>query len=115
MQYRILSNRRRVVQVKNGYPDGMSIDTAGNLWVALWGGWGVACFDPRTGDQLAKVEVPVEAVTSCCFGGPEFADLYITTASRDLNAEGHRKQPLAGAVFRARVGVTGFPTKAFGD
>jgi len=108
-----LTNRLPVVEIQDAFPDGMSIDAEGNLWVALWGGWGVACFDPRTGKQLAKVEVPVEAVTSCCFGGPELTDLYITSASRDLDAEGKRQQPLAGSVFRAHVGTAGLPTQAF--
>jgi sugar lactone lactonase YvrE len=108
-----LANRRSIVDVRDGFPDGMCIDVQGNLWVALWGGWGVGCFDARTGEHVAKVDVPVEAVTSCCFGGPKLTELYITTASRDLNAEGHRQQPLAGSVFRAHVGVAGFPTQVF--
>jgi sugar lactone lactonase YvrE len=108
-----LSTRRAVVEVKEGFPDGMCIDASGNLWVATWGGWGVSCYDPRTGKQLAKVDVPAEAVTSCCFGGPALDDLYITTASRDLDPDGKRKQPLAGSIFRVRVGARGLATQAF--
>jgi sugar lactone lactonase YvrE len=63
--------------------------------------------------QIAKVEVPVEAVTSCCFGGAAWDDLYITTASRDLDANDRAQQPAAGSVFRAKVGVSGFPTQLF--
>ena len=108
-----LSNRRTAIEISEGFPDGMCSDVAGNLWVALWGGWGVGCFDPRTGAQLAKIEVPVEAVTSCCFGGADLDRLYITTASRDLDAVGHARQPLAGSIFRAHPGVAGIPTRAF--
>ncbi len=108
-----LSNRRKVIEVPDGFPDGMCGDAAGNLWVALWGGWGLGSFDPRTGAQLAKIELPVEAVTSCCFGGAGWDELYITTASRDLDAVGKARQPRAGSIFRARPGVAGMPTRAF--
>jgi sugar lactone lactonase YvrE len=108
-----ICNRRAVVAVADAFPDGMCVDRAGNLWVALWGGWGVTCYDPRNGMALAKVEIAVEAVTSCCFGGPAWDELYITTASRDLDASGRIQQPAAGAIFRARVGASGFPTQLF--
>ena len=108
-----LANRRTVIEIADGFPDGMCIDAAGNLWVALWGGWGVACFDPRTGACLAKIEIPVEAVTSCCFGGEAWDELFITTASRDLDAAGHAQQPLAGSIFAAKPGVRGLPTQTF--
>ena len=95
-----------------GYPDGMSIDNEGMLWVALWQGWGVARFAPG-GALLAKVEVPVECVTSCCFGGENWDELYITTSSRDLDETGREEQPLAGGLFRCRPGVSGPPTNLF--
>ena len=95
-----------------GYPDGMSIDNEGMLWVALWQGWGVARFAPG-GALLAKVEVPVECVTSCCFGGENWDELYITTSSRDLDETGRAEQPLAGGLFRCRPGVSGPPTNLF--
>lgn len=108
-----LSNRRTVLEITDAFPDGMCLDARGNLWVALWGGWGVLCLDPRTGRKIAKVEVPVRDVTSCCFGGKDFADLYITTASRDLDAAGRTEQPLAGGIFRAQPGVRGLATRQF--
>ncbi|MFO1459560.1 MAG: SMP-30/gluconolactonase/LRE family protein [Verrucomicrobiota bacterium] len=100
-----ISGRRTVITVTDGFPDGMCADAVGHLWIALWGGWAVACHDPRTGRRLAEVRVPVEAVTSCCFGDGD--TLWITTASRDLDAAGRHLQPLAGGIFRAAVGVGG--------
>ena len=108
-----LAHRRPVIEIADGFPDGMCIDAAGNLWVALWGGWGVACHDPRTGARLAKIEVPVEAVTSCCFGGDACGELFITTASRDLDAAGRARQPLAGSIFVAKPDVPGMPAQLF--
>lgn len=109
-----LSNRRTAFELPEGmgYPDGMCIDDEGMLWVALWQGWGVGRFAPG-GALLAKVDVPVECVTSCCFGGENWDELYITTSSRDLDEAGRAEQPLAGGVFRCKPGVTGPATNLF--
>ena len=109
-----VSDRRTAFELPEGmgYPDGMCIDNEGMLWVALWQGWGVARFAPG-GALLAKVEVPVECVTSCCFGGENWDELYITTSSRDLDETGRAEQPLAGGLFRCRPGVSGPPTNLF--
>jgi len=109
-----VSDRRTAFELPEGmgYPDGMCIDNEGMLWVALWQGWGVARFEPG-GALLAKVEVPVECVTSCCFGGENWDELYITTSSRDLDRTGRAEQPLAGGVFRCKPGVSGPPTNLF--
>ena len=106
-----ISHRRTVIEVTDGYPDGMCVDASGCLWIALWGGGCVACHDPRSGARRSEVRLPVEAVTSCCFGESE--ELWITTASRDLDAAGRKRQPLAGGIFRARVGIKGFATSLF--
>jgi len=109
-----VSNRQTAFELPRGmgYPDGMCIDNEGMLWVALWQGWGVARFEPG-GALLAKVEVPVECVTSCCFGGENWDELYITTSSRDLDEAGRAEQPLAGGVFRCKPGVSGPATNLF--
>ena len=110
-----ISNRRCVVALADGlgFPDGMTMDEEGKLWVALWEGWGVGRFDPTTGEMLAKVEAPTACVTSCCFGGPDFEVLYLTTASRDLKESERKKQPLAGGIFAAKPGVCGAPSIRF--
>lgn len=51
-------------------PDGLAVDTAGNLWTALWDGWGVACFSPA-GEALGRVPLPVPRPTCPTFGGPD--------------------------------------------
>ncbi len=60
-------------------PDGMCIDTEDHLWVAFCHGGRVARFDPSTGEEVERIPVPAHETTSCCFGGPEWRDLYITT------------------------------------
>lgn len=106
-----IANRRVAWQVpeKEGSPDGMTIDTDGNLWVALWGGHGVVCVDPLSGSLLGKVDVPAPNVTSCAFGGDALDTLYITTARAGMSAEHLQACPQAGNVFAARPGVRGWP------
>ncbi len=104
---RITNRRTLAVIEESGFPDGMTIDAEGHLWVALWEGWGVVCLNSKTGEQLAKIDVPVSRVTSCCFGGSNLTDLYITTASRDLTEADRQKQPNAGGLFVARPGIEG--------
>lgn len=110
-----ISNRRTAISLPDGigYPDGMTIDSEGNLWVALWAGWGVAKFDPRTGVLLEKIDVKASQVTACAFGGPELKDLYITTARRDLAGDALADQPHAGGLFHIKLDVAGVPSMAY--
>lgn len=106
-----LSDRRVAIRIPEGegFPDGMTIDAEGKLWIALWGGWGVVRYDPESGERLGKIDLPVEKVTSCVFGGKHLDELYITTASIGLDAAARDQQPLAGMVFHTRPGVSGLP------
>ncbi len=98
----------------DGYPDGMTIDTEGFLWIALWGGWKVARYDPATGKQYCQIQLPVSRVTSCTFGGDNLEDLYITTAQAGhLEANTHN-EPLAGALFMiSNCGYRGIKANEF--
>ncbi|MEY8387431.1 SMP-30/gluconolactonase/LRE family protein [Oscillospiraceae bacterium 38-13] len=104
-----ISNRRVAVRVdeSEGVPDGMTIDAEGKLWVAHFGGWKVSRFDPETGERLTEIFLPCAQVSSCCFGGAELDELYITTASIGLSQEERERQPLAGCLFQVIPGVKG--------
>jgi sugar lactone lactonase YvrE len=109
-----LSGRRVAFELPAGlgFPDGMTIDEEGMLWIALWMGWGLGRWDPRSGKLLLKLEVPVARVTSCAFGtlpgmGGEMECLFITTASVGLGPEEHRLQPFAGGLFAYDAGLRG--------
>jgi len=110
-----ISHRRTVIRVPEemGKPDGMTIDREGMLWIALWGGWCVSRWDPVQGELLGRVHVAAERVSSCCFGGPDFSQLYITTARSGLDQEGLDNQPLAGGLFRVETGHQGLPCTPF--
>ena len=89
------------------------MDVEGKIWVALWGGWCVARLDPDTGEELARVELPVSQVSACAFGGPNLDELYITSARKNLVRKELENQPLAGGLFKARVAVRGVKPVAF--
>ena len=110
-----ISNRRVVVRIPKGGggPDGMTIDADGNLWVALWGSGTVRKFDPRTGQLLQKVIVPVPNVSSCAFGGKNLDILYITTARAWMNEEKLKQFPLSGGLFAVKPGVKGVRAKFY--
>jgi sugar lactone lactonase YvrE len=93
-------------------PDGLVVDTEGCLWVALWGGWEVRRYSPA-GQLLAAHPVPAECPTCPGFGGPDLADLYLTTAWQGMDEQQRAGQPLAGHLLRARVGAHGHPVAAF--
>lgn len=97
-----------------GWPDGMTSDSQGMLWVALWGGAAITRWDPRTGNLLAKYPIPARQVTSCVFGGPNLDELYVTSARVGLGTSNLTAYPHSGGLFRLTVGVTGMPTFWFG-
>lgn len=56
-----------------------------------------------SGVRLQTVHLPVTKTTSCCFGGPDYSDLYVTSASLGLDQSEKRQQSLAGDIFRVRL------------
>jgi len=112
-----ISNGRIAVEIPDGMggPDGMTIDSEGNLWVCMWGGSCVGCFDPQTGELLRKINVPAKNVTSCAFGGKDLQTLYITSASISMSPEDSINYPLAGNLFAIDLDVKGIPAFFFND
>ena len=79
-----LANSRVAIQVPEslGWPDGMTSDMEGNLWIAMWGGAQVTKWDPKAGKLLEQIPVPALQTSSCVFGGWNMNELYITSARR---------------------------------
>ena len=106
-----LTNLRSVVSTAHheSSPDGMTIDDAGNLWIAFCHGACVACFSPVSGEELRKIDLPCLETTSCAFGGADLADLYVTTGIHKSVVEED-----GGRLFVIRgLGVRGLPAHAF--
>ena len=94
-------------------PDGLTVDDEGGIWVAWWGGGAVSRYAPD-GTLLATVGLPVERPTSCAFGGPDRATLFVTTARDGLDDDALARQPDAGRVFAiAGLGVRGLPCQVY--
>jgi len=111
-----LSQQKTIVKIDEaiGFPDGMAIDENDNLWVGMWNGNAVLCFDSQTGKILKRVNVPAHNVTACAFGGPNLDQLFITTSSNDMTEEEKKKFPLAGSLFFVKPGVRGVKSNSFG-
>ena len=115
-----LTNQRVLVDFPQdkslGFPDGMCTDTDGRLWIACFGGSCVTCRDLTSGEELANIPIPAKNVTSCCFGGPNFEWLFVTTATDSLSEEELKAFPLSGSIFVVKnlpLGAKGMPANRF--
>jgi len=110
-----LQNARAIIEFDPsfGWPDGMTSDMDGNLWIAMWGGSRVTHWAPD-GTLLAQFGLEAVNVTSCAFGGPNMNELFITTALVKTDAASLRKFPHSGGVFRMETHTTGLPSYEFG-
>lgn len=103
-----LWNRRPFLDFKEVgfWPDGMTLDDEGMLWLALGRSGAVHRYSP-TGKLEQVVSLPTSNPTSLTFGGPDRRDMYITSSWTDLSVEERSQQPLAGALFKCRPGARG--------
>ena len=90
----------------DGYPDGMTVDAEGSLWIAFWDGSCIRRYSP-TGECLRTIGLPVARPTSCAFGGRDLDRLYISSASIGVDEAALAVQPQAGGLFVATPGVRG--------
>jgi sugar lactone lactonase YvrE len=106
-----VSGRRALAEIEGnaGYPDGLTVDSDGCVWVALWDGAAVRRYTPD-GRLDRVVALPVERPTACAFGGADLRDLYVTTASAGADLAAN---PLAGSVLVLPGAGQGLPQPAF--
>ena len=105
-----LTDRRPFVTIDeaDGFPDGLTVDVDGGVWVALWNGHAVRHYD-NTGALVEVIDVPPRQVTACTFGGPDLTDLFITTSATGAGAA----SPGAGSVYHYPTDVAGVPVRPF--
>ena len=96
------------------WPDGMTVDDEGCLWIAVGRDSAVHRYLPD-GKLERKISLPVTNPTSVAFGGHDGSLLYITTSWYDLTERERAEQPLAGSIFVDTPGVTGRPAHRFAD
>ncbi|XP_055308567.1 regucalcin-like isoform X1 [Sitodiplosis mosellana] len=103
------SNEKLVIDYSNNgahpgfLPDGLTIDTDGNLYITFYGGSKISKVDPKSGKVLMDIPFPVKQVTAVSFGGPNLDILYAITAADGDSSE------FAGCLFK----VTGLGAKGF--
>jgi sugar lactone lactonase YvrE len=115
VQTATIANGRRLVEYDRQpwvFPDGLTVDEDGFLWVAIFGAGAVHRYSPD-GSLERIIEVPVSLVTSCGFGSADLEDLYITSATHVLEPGEAARQPKAGGIYRHRPGVRGRPQHAY--
>lgn len=106
-----VSGRRTFARIEEGggWPDGLTVDADGCVWVALWDGGAVRRYTPD-GRLDRTVRLPVPRPTACAFGGAELRDLYVTTASVGTDTSA---SPLAGSLLVVPGAGQGLPQPAF--
>ena len=99
----VIGAPRAIVSIgeDQGNLDGLALDNHGRLYSARWGGAGVFIYDPH-GSYIDTIDIPVARATSCCLGGPNLDELYVTTSHG-----GEDEDPAAGTLYR----VTGLGVK----
>jgi sugar lactone lactonase YvrE len=109
-----ISDDRVLVTVAEelGAPDGMTVDAAGDLWVAIYGAGQVHRYSPD-GELRQVVAVPADQTTCCGFAGPGLNRLYVTTATENWSDERRRADPAAGLVYWSVTDACGLPAAAF--
>jgi len=90
-----------------GYPDGMTTDAEGGLWIAHWGGGRISRFH-SDGHFDRQIMLPATNITSIAFAGQGLDRMFVTSAALD-SAQG----PHDGALFEVFAGAVGLPSPRF--
>ncbi len=97
-----------------GIPDGLTVDAEGFVWSAEWYGGCISRYDPD-GRRERQVRVPAKQTSSLGFGGQDFCDIFITSASRSeptpAMPPGYNPNSgyFGGALFHVNMGIPGKP------
>ena len=104
-----IKNKRTFISFseEDGFPDGMTIDADGRLWVAFWGGSKIMCIDAQSKRVEEVLQFPVSKITSCAFGGEQMDQLFVTSAKVQVSEV---DEPMAGKTFVIELGITGIPS-----
>ncbi|KAH8420598.1 hypothetical protein KR009_011951, partial [Drosophila setifemur] len=101
---KVVFNLRKTSPKDHLLPDGLTIDTDGNLYVATFNGATIYKVNPNTGKVLLEIKFPTKQITSSAFGGPNLDILYVTTA-----AKFDQPSP-AGTTYKVTgLNATGYP------
>jgi sugar lactone lactonase YvrE len=91
-----------------GYPDGMTTDADGCIWIAHWDGARISRFSPD-GQLMRSIVLPARNITSCTFAGPKLDRMFVTSSTI-----GQEHDPYAGALFEVFPDAAGIEQPCFG-
>lgn len=96
-----------LIETGTSLPDGLAVDSAGDLWIAMWGEAEIRRFRPD-GTLRGALRTGVQHTTSCAFVGPNLDVLVVTSAGAGAAAGA-----LDGRLLARRGSWTGLPTRAW--
>jgi len=78
----LLSQRRvfATLDQDEGIPDGLTVDSKGGVWVAVWYGSEIIHYN-SAGSIVDRIHLPVWQPSNVVFGGKQRRDLYITSGA----------------------------------
>jgi xylono-1,5-lactonase len=92
---------------EDGYPDGMTADAEGHLWIAHWAGARISRFTPE-GKLDRAIALPARQITNICFAGAGLDRMFVSSAAKGLP-----ESEYDGGLFEVDAGVRGLPTPLF--
>ena len=101
--------REVFIETLGEYPDGLTVDASGDLWVAFWASDAVRRYSPA-GALLGTISPGAPLTTSCAFVGADLDLMLITTAT---SAPGIEATARSGALLACTPGARGLPTRAW--
>ena len=119
--YKIRINKNNKIIIKkifkkfslnDGVPDGMTLDTNKNLWVAHFKGACISVFNSKA-KLIHKINFPAKNITNCTFGGQNNSELFVTTAIKGMSKADIRKFSYSGHLFSVRTNTKGISQKKF--
>ena len=119
--YKIRTNKKNKIiskiifkkfSLKDGSPDGMTLDKKNNLWVAHFNGACVSVFTNRA-KLIHKIKLPAKNITNCAFGGQKNNEIFITSATKGMNKADLQKYRYSGFLFSVKTNMRGNLQKKF--
>ena len=98
--------------IKDGYPDGITVDDQGGIWIAHWGS-GIISKQSQNGTLLNKYYLPSINLTSLCFGGNHLNYLIVTSATDGMDEKDWDKYPESGKTFLLKTEEKGIMEKSY--
>ncbi len=99
-------------KIKEGVPDGMTVDKNKNLWVAHFHGAKISVFNQK-GRIIHSIHLPAKNITNCAFGGNRNSELFVTSALKSMNKKEIKKYKHSGSIFKIQTNIRGIEQKKY--